>query len=188
MLKMSAGVVNPSESNPKYAFRDYFDFFQLPRQFTIDRQTLDQSYLKIQQEVHPDRHAQASDAQKRRSLQMATYANTAYQTLKQPVKRGLYLCELMGLDAQLETNTSMPRAFLMQQMEWREALDDAREDFDALEQLQDEVKTALKQVISTIATQIDEKMDYVAALENLRACLFLERFLEEMDHRITVLL
>jgi molecular chaperone HscB len=188
MLKMRCGCGESLEFNSQFAFRDYFDFFQLPRQFTIDRYILDQSYLKIQQEVHPDRHSQASDAQKRRSLQMATYANTAYQTLKQPVKRGLYLCELIGLDAQLETNTSMPRAFLMQQMEWREALDEAREDFESLEKLQEEVQGTLKHVIATIATQIDEQQNYAAALENLRASLFLERFLEEIDHRITALL
>lgn len=185
---MSAGVVNLSESNPRNAFKDYFDFFQLPRQFKIDRASLDQAYLTIQQEVHPDRHAQSSDAQKRQSLQLATFANTAYQTLKHPIPRGFYLCELAGLDAQLETNTAMPKAFLMQQMEWREAMDDARHQADALLLLQDEVTQSLKDFTRQIAIQIDEQHDLEKALEILRACLFLERFLEEIDHRISALI
>jgi molecular chaperone HscB len=185
---MSAGVVNLSESNPRNAFKDYFDFFQLPRQFKIDRTNLDQAYVRIQQEVHPDRHAQGSDAQKRQSLQLATFANTAYQTLKHPIPRGFYLCELAGLDAQLETNTAMPRAFLMQQMEWREAMDEARQDPDALLQLQDEVTQSLQALTRQIAVQIDDQQDLEQALENLRACLFLERFLEEIDHRISALI
>jgi molecular chaperone HscB len=188
MLKMSAGVVNLSESNPRNAFKDYFDFFQLPRQFKIDRTKLDQAYLKIQQEVHPDRHAQGSDAQKRQSLQLATFANTAHQTLKQAIPRGFYLCELAGLDAQLETNTAMPRAFLMQQMEWREAMDEARNQLEPLNLLQDEVNQALKELTNQVAAQIDQEQNLEKALESLRACLFLERFLEEIDHRISALI
>lgn len=185
---MSVAVVNLSESSSNSTFKDYFDLFQLPKQFGIDRPSLDQAYLTIQQEVHPDRHAQASDAQKRRSLQMATYANTAYQTLKQPIKRGFYLCELLGLDAQLETNTAMPKAFLMQQMEWREAMDAARKQPEVLEQLQEEVARSLKDYIHQIAKQIDQEHQMNVALESLRAALFLERFLEEIDHRITALI
>jgi len=169
---MSVGVVNLSGS--KNGFADYFEFFNLPRQFKIDRQLLDQSYLKVQQEV-----------QKRQSLQIATYANTAYQTLKQSLKRGFYLCELAGLDPQLETNTSMPRNFLMQQMELREAMDDAKQDATALSELQDQVQSQLRTLIVTIGEQFDQQQNPNLALENLRAALFLERFVEELDYRIS---
>jgi molecular chaperone HscB len=180
---MSVGVVNHSESRGSFA--NYFDFFHLPQQFTIDRQQLDASYLKIQQEVHPDRFARASDSEKRQSLQIATYANTAYQTLKQAIKRGLYLCELHGLDPQLETNTAMPKDFLIQQMELREAMDDAKGDLIALGQLQDQVNVELKKRVEQIAEQFDQSNNPEAALLQLRAALFLERFLEELDHRIS---
>lgn len=182
---MSVGAVNHSESSTPNAFKDYFDLFQLPKVFKVDRSSLDAAYLKIQQEVHPDRHANASDSQKRRSLQMATYANSAYQTLKKPMKRGFYLCELAGLDPQLETNTSMPRAFLMQQMQWREAMDDAKDQPEALNLLQEEVEQSLQQLLEKVAMQIDEENNLPSALESLRSALFLERFLEEIDHRIS---
>ncbi len=180
---MSVGVVNLSGS--KNGFEDYFEFFNLPKHFNIDRQLLDQSYLKVQQEVHPDKHASAADSEKRQSLQIATYANTAYQSLKQPLKRGFYLCELAGLDPELETNTSMPREFLMQQMELREAMDDAKSDVMALSGLQEQVQDQLKELIVTIGEQFDQQQNPNLALANLRAALFLERFIEELDHRIS---
>ncbi|MGC7990846.1 Fe-S protein assembly co-chaperone HscB, partial [Salmonella enterica] len=88
-------------------------------------------------QAHPDKFAHASDAEKRVAMQWATRANEAYQTLKNPLKRARYLCELHGVDLQTESNTAMAPAFLMQQMEWRETLDDAKagKDIDALEQL-----------------------------------------------------
>jgi molecular chaperone HscB len=180
---MSVGVVNLSES--KGHFANYFEFFQLPQRYTIDRKSLDAAYLKIQQEVHPDRYVRASDSEKRQSLQIATYANTAYQTLKQGVKRGLYLCELHGLDPALETNTAMPREFLMQQMEFREAMEEAKGNLLAMSQLQDQVQLELKHRIDAIGQQFDEKHAPEAALLNLRAALFLERLLEELDQRIS---
>lgn len=63
--------------------------------------------------MHPDRHARGSDTEQRLAMQMATLAITAFQTLKNPIQRGLYLCQLHGVDARLETNTAMPAAFLM---------------------------------------------------------------------------
>ena len=121
-------------------------------------------------------------------MQLATYTNTAYETLKNPIKRGLYLCELAGLDPKLETNTSMPKDFLMQQMQWREELDDADEDVLAIEGLLKQVVQEKKRSLQVIADLLDDQHDQVAALEKLRAALFMDRFEEEIDQRIADLL
>ncbi|MDB5918051.1 MAG: Fe-S protein assembly co-chaperone HscB, partial [Massilia sp.] len=114
--------------------QNHFDLFQLPARFTIDVKALDAAYRDVQGQVHPDRFINATDAEKRVAMQWATRANEAYQTLKNPQKRARYLCELNGVDLQTESNTAMPMDFLMQQMEWREALGEARaaKDVDAL--------------------------------------------------------
>ncbi len=130
---MSVVVVNPSVSD------DYFHFFGLNQQFQIDLPALDQAYLAIQKEVHPDRYACGSDSEQRLAMQMTTLANTAFQTLKNPIQRGLYLCKLHGVDTHLEINTAMPATFLMKQMYWRESLDEQAEDMPALEALMAEV-------------------------------------------------
>ncbi len=174
-------MANPSASD------DYFHFFGFNQQFKIDLPALDQAYLAIQKEVHPDRHARGSDAEQRLAMQMTTYANTAFQTLKNPVQRGLYLCQLHGVDAKLETNTAMPAAFLMKQMEWRENLDERGEDLGELEFLMAEVQTSKQETLTEIAQAIDGAKNYVRAAELLRGLLFIEKFAIELDDAIDAL-
>jgi molecular chaperone HscB len=105
--------------------QNHFDLFNLPPRFAVDAGALDSAYRDVQSRVHPDRFVNATDAEKRVAMQWATRANEAYQTLKNPLARARYLCELNGVDLQTESNTAMPPSFLMQQMEWRERLEEA---------------------------------------------------------------
>ena len=166
---------------------DYFRFFGLEQQFNLDLSALDQAYLAIQKEVHPDRHARGSDTEQRLAMQMATLANTAFQTLKNPIQRGLYLCQLHGVDARLETNTAMPAAFLMKQMDWRESLEDQDEDLGALEALAEEVDQSKRDTLVEIAQAIDSAKNYERAAELLRGLLFIDKFALELDDAISVL-
>jgi molecular chaperone HscB len=167
---------------------DYFRFFGLNQQFNIDLPALDQAYLAIQKEVHPDRHARGSEAEQRLAMQMATLANTAYQTLKNPIQRGLYLCQLHGVDAKLETNTAMPAAFLMKQMEWRETLDEQAEELQELESLMAEVEQSKSDILAEIAQAIDTAKNYQRAAELLRGLLFVDKFAIELDDAIAALI
>jgi molecular chaperone HscB len=174
-------VVNPSASD------DYFRFFGFEHKFNLDLSALDQAYLAIQKEVHPDRHARGSDTEQRLAMQMATLANTAFQTLKNPIQRGLYLCQLHGVDARLETNTAMPAAFLMKQMEWRESLEDQDEDLGSLEALAEEVEQSKRDTLAEITQAIDGAKNYERAAELLRGLLFIDKFALELDDAISVL-
>ena len=174
-------MANPSASD------DYFRFFGLEQQFNIDLSALDQAYLAIQKEVHPDRHARGSDTEQRLAMQMATLANTALQTLKNPIQRGLYLCQLHGVDPRLETNTAMPAAFLMKQMEWRESLEDQDEDLGALEALAEEVDQSKRDTLVEITQAIDAAKNYERAAELLRGLLFIDKFALELDDAISAL-
>ncbi|WP_251373332.1 Fe-S protein assembly co-chaperone HscB [Polynucleobacter sp. MWH-UH2A] len=167
---------------------DYFRFFGLNQQFNIDLPALDQAYLAIQKEVHPDRHARGTESEQRLAMQMATFANTAYQTLKNPIQRGLYLCQLHGVDAKLETNTAMPAAFLMKQMEWRETLDEQAEDLPELEALMVEVEQTKSDILVEIAQAIDSAKNYQRAAELLRGLLFVDKFAIELDDAIAALI
>jgi molecular chaperone HscB len=178
---MSVVVANPSASD------DYFRFFGLHQQFNIDLSVLDQAYLAIQKEVHPDRHARGSETEQRLAMQMATLANTAFQTIKNPVQRGLYICQLHGVDAKLETNTAMPAAFLMKQMEWRESLDEMADNLPALEALMVEVEQSKTDTLAEIAQSIDSAKNYQRAAELLRGLLFIDKFAIELDDAIAAL-
>lgn len=113
----------------------YFDLLSLPQQYDLDLALLEKHYRKLQSEVHPDKFVTATPAQRLHSMQMATLANEAYQTLKHPTARARYLLKLQGIDTEEHSNTAMPADFLMSQMEWREAIEDAKiaKDVDALE-------------------------------------------------------
>ncbi len=168
--------------------QNHFALFHLPQQFAIDTVALDAAYREVQNQVHPDKFVSAADAEKRVAMQWATRANEAYQTLKSPFKRVVYLCELNGVDLQVESNTAMPTVFLMQQMAWREALDDVRDtrDLGALEKLDATLRAARKTELDAIAGLLDNGR-FEDAGQGVRQLMFLEKFGEEIARAFEIL-
>jgi molecular chaperone HscB len=162
--------------------QNHFELFDLPQRFAIDMDALDRAYREVQNNVHPDKFVNASGAEKRVAMQWATRANEGYQTLKNPFKRAAYLCELNGIDLQTESNTAMPTAFLMQQMEWREALEEAKaeKNLEGLESLDGELRALRKTRIARISEVLDAD-DFEAAAQEVRQLMFLEKFGEEVQ-------
>ena len=165
---------------------DDFELFGLPRRFALDRDELDARWRALQANVHPDRFAAEGGAAQRVAMQWAVRVNEAYQRLKHPLKRAAYLCELAGVSIDAENNTAMPAGFLMQQMEWRESLDDAA-DLPAVEALADEVAAHRRQALAALATTLDERHDTTAAAQQVRALMFVERFADDVDQRLEAL-
>jgi molecular chaperone HscB len=162
------------------AMQNHFQLFGLDAAYAMDLATLERAYLDVQAKVHPDRHAGGSDADKRAAMQWTTQANEAYRTLKSPLERARYLLELNGVDVAFETNTAMPADFLAQQMEWREALEEAK-DGAALDALQADIRAAQLAAEAEIGSSIDGKHDYAGAAGLVRKLKFLMRLHEEID-------
>ncbi|MBU6270129.1 MAG: Fe-S protein assembly co-chaperone HscB [Betaproteobacteria bacterium] len=163
---------------------NHFALLGLPQAFLIDEALLESAWRRLQAAVHPDRHAQGSDADRRLALQNATRVNEAVRVLRDPQRRAAYLCELRGVPLQAESNTAMPPAFLMQQMGWREALEEARagRDLAALARLRDEISGERDALIGRIADLLDVRADVSGAAAAVRQLMFLDRLLEETDH------
>jgi molecular chaperone HscB len=159
---------------------DYFELFGLAPAFALDLERLDTAYRDIQSRVHPDRHAQSGDAERRASMQMTTRVNEAHRTLKSPVQRAKYLLELNGVDVGFETDTAMPAEFLMEQMELREALEGAR-DAAALGVLERVIAEKKRSLEAQIAHCTDMAKDYAAAAGPVRKLMFLDRLDEEVN-------
>jgi molecular chaperone HscB len=161
--------------------QNHFELFQLPQQFAVDTSALDAAYREVQSRVHPDKFVNATDAEKRVAMQWSTRSNEAYQTLKNPQKRAQYLCELNGVDLKMESNTAMPMEFLMQQMEWREELSEARagKDGDLLDKLDGQLRAARKAQLAEIEQHCNSG-DYHAVAQGVRALMFIEKFGEEV--------
>ena len=165
---------------------DDFELFGLARGFALDRSALDARWRALQAEVHPDRFASEGAAAQRIAMQWAVRVNEAYQRLKHPLQRAAYLCELNGAAIEAENNTAMPAAFLMQQMEWREALDEARE-LPAVEQLADAVAAHRTAAVQQLEVTLDHDRNHAAAAQQVRALMFVERFAHDVDQRLEAL-
>ena len=159
-----------------------FQLFDVTPTFAQDRAQLDARWKQLQREVHPDRFASQGSAAQRVAMQWSVRINEAYQRLKDPLKRAAYLCELHGAAVNAEDNTAMPADFLMQQMEWREALDDAG-DLPAIDALQGQVDAARARAMSSLDWLIDEQGDHAAAVGQVRALMFIERFSQELGQQ-----
>ena len=165
---------------------DDFELFGMARGFALDRAALDARWRAVQGEVHPDRFAAEGTATQRIAMQWAVRVNEAYERLKDPLQRGAYLCELHGAAIQAEHNTAMPTAFLMQQMAWREALDEAHE-LPAVEQLADAVAAHRRAAFEQLEATLDQARDHAAAAQQVRALMFVERFAHDVDERLEAL-
>ena len=161
---------------------DHFSLFGLPSRFDLDAQALESAWRTVAAQVHPDRFATASPAERRVAMQWAARANEAYRQLRDPLLRALYLCEQAGVDLQTESNTSMDTAFLMQQMTWREMMDDARDDAGVLATLRTELEEARQQMRAALTRLLDEQRDYAAAGLKVREWMFVEKLAQELAH------
>ena len=160
-----------------------FELFDIPAQFAQDRSVLDAKLKDLQREAHPDKFAAQGAAAQRIAMQWSVRINEAYNRLKDPLKRATYLCELNGAPIEAHTNTSMPPAFMMMQIEWREALEEA-ETAEELEQIEHQTANYKREQLSKIEQFIDVKHDYVAAANEVRALMFVARFVGEIEARL----
>jgi molecular chaperone HscB len=165
---------------------DDFELFGIERRFEQDRTQLDARWRALQAEVHPDRFASEGAAAQRVAVQWAVRVNEAHGRLKDPLKRAAYLCELGGVPVAAEDNTAMPAAFLMQQLEWREALD-AAQHAAGVAVLADQVAARRSAALDELKTTLDVRSDLVAAAQQVRALMFVERFAEDVDRRLEAL-
>ncbi|RYX97414.1 MAG: Fe-S protein assembly co-chaperone HscB [Comamonadaceae bacterium] len=160
-----------------------FELFGVPAQFVQERAALDARWKELQREAHPDKFAAQGPAAQRVAMQWSVRINEAYQRLKDPLRRASYLCELNGAPIQAENNTAMPAEFLMQQMQWREDLDDA-DSVAAMDVIADEAAETGRAQLAKIQQALDVDHDFAAAAQHIRSLMFIERFASEVDARI----
>lgn len=166
---------------------NYFEMFGLNPSFKIDQNHLDITFRQLQSELHPDRHASHSETEQRLALQQSTRVNDGYQTLRNPVSRAQCLINLSGV-SHSEPSKILSPAFLMAQMEWREAIEDARNGADvvALEALSRRLKHKVITQENELAIALDEKANFQLAEQKLNELFFYGKLRSEiadaLDH------
>ena len=166
--------------------RNHFELFGLPLAYGVDPARLEQGYRDLQTQVHPDRFASGSEAERRVAMQWATRANEAYRALRDPLERARYLLHLKGYDTGEDSNTAMPADFLMQQMEWRESVAEANaaRDPDELRRLHARVAAERKQMLEQLAKALDRESNYDAGCSLVRKLRFLDKIDEEIGEAL----
>jgi len=164
--------------------QDHFALFGLPRRYCVDLAELDRLYREVQARVHPDKHAHLGDTERRLAMQWATRINEAYQTLRHPLSRAKYLLSLAGIEVDQERR--MSPEFLMQQMEWREAVAEARAALavDELERLHLRLKSEMAQQYQKLQTELEQSSTAKAA-DLLRQLMFQEKLLADIDDALS---
>ncbi|MFY7864230.1 Fe-S protein assembly co-chaperone HscB [Roseateles sp.] len=165
---------------------DDFSLFGLPQRQDQNRADIDACWKTLQSQVHPDKFASEGAAAQRIAMQWAVRVNEAHQRLRDPLKRAAYLCELRGAPLRTHENTRMPAAFLMEQMSWREALDEAV-DASAVEALDDQISAREAELLAQVQSLLDHKNDALAAAEQVRALMFLAKFRADIARRMDAL-
>jgi molecular chaperone HscB len=162
---------------------NFFELFHLPVSYDVDLDQIQQHYMDLQKQVHPDKFASASDQEKRLSMQQTSWINEAQATLKDPVLRANYLLQLKGADKDQGSETTMDTAFLMQQLEMRERLENINNEPDplvVLDAMAKEIKLSKNTMMAgfTASYEADQFED---AREWIRKLQFLKKAAKEID-------
>jgi len=163
--------------------QEYFALFGLPPRFAIDADRLNRAYREVLGQVHPDRHVGGGAGAQRAAMQMASLANQAYGVLRAEVSRAAYLCAQRGAAPDAPGAAATAPAFLEQQMQWREALEDARVHADgaALAALAHEVAGQRAALLAAIALALDERDDPAGAAVAVRCLMFVDKLTSELE-------
>jgi molecular chaperone HscB len=165
--------------------KNYFELFGLPVGFIVDGDALAARYRELQRVIHPDRYANASEQERRLSIQGASLVNEAYETLKDPIARGGYLLTLHGIEMDAQQETTQDMAFLMEQMELREELAEIRSQSDpyaAILALSARINKQIKTLIGQMALQFESATP--AQLAEVREILRKMRFLQKLRREV----
>jgi molecular chaperone HscB len=167
---------------------NFFATLGIVPSFLLDLDSLAKKYRDLQSTVHPDRFANATDAEKRAAMDQTVLVNDAYNTLRDPVKRAMYLLWLKDVNGMDEKNTSMPHDFLMEQIEWREAIADAKlkDDVDRLEEMNTELQSIVTSLGNTFAAAY-EGGHLSTATTLARKMRFVQKLIDEVDQAIAMI-
>lgn len=166
--------------------QDHFALLGFPRLFSLDQHALEVAWKRVVLAVHPDRFATRSAAEKRVAMQWSSQANEAYRILKDPISRARYMCELAGVDLQVETNTAMSPEFLLRQMTWHEQLDALLEETHgsharelAHQTLSAELTEAENEMVSTVGDLLSQER-FGQAASCVREWMFINKMIAQL--------
>ncbi len=154
---------------------NYFILFGLEPQFLQNPDKIKAGYLKLQQELHPDRFVGAAPQTKQLAVHYTAEVNQAYQTLSDPILRALYILKQQGNDVDQESVSVLSPEFLAIQMDFREELENLKEDFDEPQY------EKLKHQITILRDEIEQSAEYPKDLMSVQKVQFFAKLQNELE-------
>ncbi|OEC35776.1 molecular chaperone HscB [Pseudomonas cuatrocienegasensis] len=159
----------------------HFALFDLQPSFRLDLDQLAVRYRELARAIHPDRFADASEREQRLALEQSASLNQAYSTLKSAPQRARYLLTLRGPELPLEVTVQDPE-FLLQQMQWREELEDLQDSADLAGVAV--FKRRLKSAEQVLGDEFAECWDEPAQREQAERLMRRMQFLDKLSHEV----
>ena len=162
--------------------KNYFEIFSLPENFDLDLEKLTAEYKDLQSQSHPDKFSDADDATRLHALQVSSIINDAFDTLKSPLKRAAYLLTLNGINPEEHNQNHMSESLLLQQMDWRDQLDNAteEEDLNIIEYLKQDVMEEHQSCIIEFQDCVNA-YNFIDAKPIYNKLQFIEKMLNEIN-------
>lgn len=172
--------------------KNFFKLFDLPQQFNTDAIVVKRRFRELQRNFHPDRYIGKSPQEQRLAVQLSAHINTALTTLNDPVLRAEHLLSLQGIEIDHQHSTIKDNAFLFQQMEFREALEQAsiEKDISALTVILAEVDDDFQACQASFADQITdlESHQLSSLADSLCAEVGKMHFYQSLSHEINAII
>src|SRR3990167_8291349 len=140
--------------------KNYFELFGLSLSFQVDLSLLKSNYRQILLKVHPDKFAHTTEQERRIALQYTALINEAYKTLVSPLHRAIYFLSLHCVSINLENNTAMPAEFLLEQINFREAIETAEENEQKLLIIASEISDLKLTFFEKLLADIKERVQH----------------------------
>ena len=140
--------------------RDYFEFFDLPRNLAIDGKDLEKRFYALSRKWHPDLFARKSQLERDESLEATALLNDGYRTLREPIARALYLLKQEGFDVAEQGSRDVPPDLLEEVFELNMAVEELR---DGDESARGQLDTA-RQRFEAMRTELDNELQAQFAL------------------------
>ena len=166
-----------------------FALFDLPVAFQVDSALLNERYLALQKSLHPDNFSAASAQEQRLAIQKSAEINDALRILKDPIARADSIIALnTGETENPEEKSNNDIDFLMQQIEWRETLENIenRQDTDELTAFAQEINQIRHAILSELSTALDaQQWDIARAItDKLRFIKKLQAEIERVEETL----
>lgn len=173
----------PNHSLVQSIKQNFFQFFGLSESYDVDLDRLEVKYYELQKKFHPDKSSPVAEKEKIHAVQLTSFINDAYDTLKSPLKRAAYVLTIQGYDVEKVSQDDLSMDLLVEQMQLRESLDELPKDDSALpglEKLKKDVKEKLVTRELSFAGDVSSQ-NFLGAKKTFHELQFLNKLVLEIE-------